>query len=116
MLIRPSRVFSPSRGPWTTSSPWPELGHAWHSWLLRDLPFEQRGYPKTLAETADFFAEIRCAMPAGRHRQGEQRRAIAWLDGRGREPGLDIPARFAFERALVTARESAQRGASQMWR
>ena len=26
--------------------------------MLRDLPFEQRGYPKTLAETASLFAEV----------------------------------------------------------
>ena len=34
-----------------------ELGHAWHNWLIRDLPMSQRGYPMTLAETASIFAE-----------------------------------------------------------
>ncbi len=93
-----------------------ELGHAWHSWLLRDLPFEQRGYPKTLAETASLFAEIlvRDALLAATDKV-EQRRAIAWLDGeRAASLLLDIPARFAFERALVTAREAGYVGASQM--
>ncbi len=34
-----------------------ELGHAWHNWLIRDLPMSQRSYPMTLAETASIFAE-----------------------------------------------------------
>ncbi len=59
-----------------------ELGHAWHSWLLRELPLEQRDYPKTLAETASLFAEalVRDALLAATDNM-EQRRAIAWLDG-----------------------------------
>lgn len=34
-----------------------ELGHAWHSELLRDFPALQRRYPMTLAETASIFNE-----------------------------------------------------------
>ena len=93
-----------------------ELGHAWHSWLLRDLPLEQREYPKTLAETASLFAEtlVRDALLAACDRV-EQRRAIAWLDGeRAASLLLDVPARFDFERALVAAREQGYVGASQL--
>lgn len=93
-----------------------ELGHAWHSWLLRELPLEQRDYPKTLAETASLFAEalVRDALLAATDNM-EQRRAIAWLDGeRAASLLLDVPARFTFERALVAAREQGYVGAGQL--
>ena len=65
-----------------------ELGHAWHSWLLRDLPLEQRDYPKTLAETASLFAEtlVRDALLARHPTLDPQRvelvghRAVAQID------------------------------------
>ncbi|MGY4040729.1 M3 family oligoendopeptidase [Aeromonas hydrophila] len=93
-----------------------ELGHAWHSWLLRELPLEQRDYPKTLAETASLFAEalVRDALLAATDNM-EQRRAIAWLDGeRAASLLLDVPARFTFVRALVAAREEGYVGAGQL--
>ncbi|MGU5791421.1 M3 family oligoendopeptidase [Aeromonas hydrophila] len=93
-----------------------ELGHAWHSWLLRELPLEQRDYPKTLAETASLFAEalVRDGLLAATDNM-EQRRAIAWLDGeRAASLLLDVPARFTFERALVAAREEGYVGAGQL--
>lgn len=34
-----------------------ELGHAHHSWLLRDRPYYATSYPMTLAETASTFCE-----------------------------------------------------------
>lgn len=34
-----------------------ELGHAYHSWVLKDRPLELRRYPMNLAETASTFAE-----------------------------------------------------------
>lgn len=35
-----------------------ELGHAYHSWVMRDLPLRQVYYPATLAETASNFGEF----------------------------------------------------------
>lgn len=93
-----------------------ELGHAWHSWLLRDLPLEQREYPKTLAETASLFAEtlVREALYAQMETR-EQRLDIAWMDGeRAASMLLDVPSRFDFERALVAARGQGYVGASQL--
>ena len=34
-----------------------ELGHAYHSWVLKDQPFFLQDYPMNLAETASTFAE-----------------------------------------------------------
>ncbi|MGE6208791.1 M3 family oligoendopeptidase [Aeromonas media] len=93
-----------------------ELGHAWHSWLLRDLPLEQRDYPMTLAETASLFAEtlVRDALLA-RSQTREQRLDIAWMDGeRVVSLLLDIPSRFHFERALVAGRTEGYLGAGQL--
>ncbi|MCK2084511.1 M3 family oligoendopeptidase [Aeromonas sp. 3925] len=93
-----------------------ELGHAWHSWLLRDLPLEQRDYPMTLAETASLFAEtlVRDALLA-RAQTREQCLAIAWMDGeRVASLLLDIPSRFHFERALVAGRAQGYLGAGQL--
>ncbi|MFM4677075.1 M3 family oligoendopeptidase [Aeromonas media] len=93
-----------------------ELGHAWHSWLLRDLPLEQRDYPMTLAETASLFAEtlVRDALLA-RSQTREQRLDIAWMDGeRVASLLLDIPSRFHFERALVAGRTEGYLGAGQL--
>ena len=41
-----------------------ELGHAYHSWVMRDLPDSQRSYGMSLAETASTFGEtlVRDAM------------------------------------------------------
>jgi oligoendopeptidase F len=84
-----------------------ELGHAWHNWLIRDLPMSQRSYPMTLAETASIFAEtlVRSALYE-QARSAEERLAIAWADADGAATFLvNIPARFDFERALVAERE-----------
>ncbi len=34
-----------------------EIGHAFHNWVMRDMPLCQTRYPMTLAETASIFAE-----------------------------------------------------------
>ncbi|WP_429090003.1 M3 family oligoendopeptidase [Aeromonas rivipollensis] len=84
-----------------------ELGHAWHNWLIRDLPMSQRSYPMTLAETASIFAEtlVRSAL-FEQARSAEERQAIAWAEADGAATFLvNIPARFDFEQALVAERE-----------
>ncbi|MFB2866187.1 M3 family oligoendopeptidase [Aeromonas sp. MdU4] len=83
-----------------------ELGHAWHNWLIRDLPMSQRRYPMTLAETASIFAEtlVRSAL-FEQAQTSEQKLAIAWAEADGAATFLvNIPARFDFERALVVER------------
>ena len=84
-----------------------ELGHAWHNWVIRDLPMSQRSYPMTLAETASIFAEtlVRSAL-FEQAESPEEQLAIAWAEADGAATFLvNIPARFDFERALVAERE-----------
>ncbi|EKB20323.1 pepF/M3 family oligoendopeptidase [Aeromonas veronii AMC35] len=83
-----------------------ELGHAWHNWVIRDLPMSQRRYPMTLAETASIFAEtlVRSAL-FEQAQSPEEQLAIAWAEADGAATFLiNIPARFDFERALVAER------------
>lgn len=93
-----------------------ELGHAWHNWLIRDLPMSQRSYPMTLAETASIFAEtlVRSAL-FEQADSPEQRQAIAWAEADGAATFLvNIPARFDFELALVSAREQGYVSAERL--
>ncbi|WP_017297598.1 M3 family oligoendopeptidase [Nodosilinea nodulosa] len=84
-----------------------ELGHAWHNWVMRDMPRYKTFYPMTLAETASIFGEtlVRDALfeqastPA-------QKLSIAWEEGAAAITFLlNIPARFTFEQKLVEARK-----------
>ncbi|MEM9486639.1 MAG: M3 family oligoendopeptidase [Cyanobacteria bacterium P01_F01_bin.116] len=84
-----------------------ELGHAWHNWVMRDLPSMQTYYSMTLAETASIFAEtlVRDALL----QQAEtpaQKLEILWQDAESAAVFLlNIPARFEFEKRLVEARK-----------
>ena len=83
-----------------------ELGHAYHSWVMRDLPDCQRRYGMSLAETASTFGEAivrdallgRAATPAGEL-------AIVWEEASALVAFiLNIPARFEFEKGFYEAR------------
>ena len=85
-----------------------ELGHAFHSWVMRDLPECQRGYGMSLAETASTFGEttVRDALLASADSDAgrfaimweEMSAAVAFL--------LNIPARFTFEKAFYERRDA----------
>ena len=89
-----------------------ELGHAFHAWVMRDLPECQRGYGMAIAETASTFGEatVRDAL-LRRAKTPAERLAIVWEEAAALTSFvLNIPARFAFERDFYTARaESPQR-------
>lgn len=84
-----------------------ELGHAWHNWVMRDLPRHKTYYSMTLAETASIFGEtlVRDALFA-KAQTPAQKLEIAWEDGAAAIVFLlNIPARFTFEQTLVEARK-----------
>jgi oligoendopeptidase F len=87
-----------------------ELGHAFHSWLMRDMRWWSRKYPMTLAETASTFAEqlVIDAVADDENASQEQRALVA---ERRMQDGstflLNIPMRFYFEQSLY---EERQRG------
>lgn len=83
-----------------------ELGHAYHSWVMRDLPDCQRSYGMSLAETASTFNET-AVRDALRARAGDdgQRFSMLWADMESLVAFiLNIPARFSFEQALYERR------------
>ena len=83
-----------------------ELGHAYHSWVMRDLPDCQRRYGMSLAETASTFGEatVRDALLERTGTPAEEL-AIVWEEASALVAFiLNIPARFDFEKGLYEAR------------
>ena len=83
-----------------------ELGHAFHSWVMRDLPDCQRRYGMSLAETASTFGEaiVRDAL-LERAGPPADELAIVWEEASALVAFiLNIPARFEFEQDFYEAR------------
>jgi oligoendopeptidase F len=79
-----------------------ELGHAFHSWAMRDLPRGERSYPMTLAETASVFAEtaLRDTL-SSRASSREEKIEFLWSDLSSIGSFLiNIPARFEYENSF----------------
>lgn len=86
-----------------------ELGHAYHTSLLRDLPATQRNYPMTLAETASIFSET-LVFSRRLAEAPETRKAIVlepFLQGAS-QVVVDILSRFEFESRLMERRASGE--------
>lgn len=84
-----------------------ELGHAFHNWVMRDLPLCQQNYPMNLAETASIFAEtvVTNALSENASNQ-EDLFPIAWEDAVSAEVFLlNIPSRFHFENEFYELRK-----------
>ncbi len=85
-----------------------ELGHSFHSWMVRDVSFIEKDYTHSLAETASVFAEkvltdylIQRSTNRNEKIQmlwNELMRAIAFL--------INIPARFEFETLINEHRKT----------
>jgi pepF/M3 family oligoendopeptidase len=87
-----------------------ELGHAYHSWVLRDEPLFLQDYPMNLAETASTFAEAVLAEQRLRELKsnGEQ---IALLDKMLEDAVaflMNIHARFIFENSFHRERAAGE--------
>lgn len=83
-----------------------ELGHAYHSWVMRDLPPSQLGYGMSLAETASTFGEtlVRDAMSHSA-KSLQTRLDVSWEDMSALITFvLNIPTRYQFEREFYEAR------------
>ncbi len=94
-----------------------ELGHAFHSHLLRDARWYAQQYPMTLAETASTFAETLFieGMLANEEIAPEQKAML--LDSEITEAAvflLNIPMRFEFERAFYAERASGELSPSRL--
>ncbi len=93
-----------------------ELGHAYHSWVLRNEPYFLQDYPMNLAETASTFAEAVLAEQrlAESRSRGEKLSildhtladAVAYL--------MNIHARFLFENRFHEERGAGELPASRL--
>lgn len=93
-----------------------ELGHGYHSWVMRDMPTCQTFYPMTLAETASVFAETvlhdalieKAKTPA-------EKLTYAWAEIEGATAFLiNIPMRLDFERSFYEKRQKGFVDADEM--
>jgi oligoendopeptidase F len=88
-----------------------ELGHAFHSWLMREMRPWSRRYPMTLAETASTFAEqlVIDAVLENPDASAEDRAVV--LDSRMQDAAtflLNIPMRYLFEKAVYEERQDGE--------
>ncbi|PIK15032.1 M3 family oligoendopeptidase [Halobacteriovorax sp. JY17] len=115
--VREPRVFitySGSMGDLITLAH--EIGHAYHSWVMRDLPIDETNYSMTLAETASIFAETLVREYLFDTLESkEEKLEISWQNAESAAAMLcNIPARFEFEKDLVEKRKTQTLTPSEM--
>ncbi|UYL07275.1 M3 family oligoendopeptidase [Bdellovibrio sp. SKB1291214] len=93
-----------------------ELGHGYHSWVMRDMTLGEMEYPMTLAETASVFAETVLGDALMTHaKTREEKIENAWGDLEGAMAFLiNIPVRYEFERKFYEARKERTLSASEL--
>lgn len=93
-----------------------ELGHAFHNWVMRDMPLCQTRYPMTLAETASIFAEniVRDSLLA-KAQTREQKLEMLWEELSSAYALLvNIPVRYQFEKHFYQQRQEGELSADQL--
>lgn len=93
-----------------------ELGHAYHSWVLRDEPVFLQDYPMNLAETASTFAEAVLGEQRLKNAKSDYER-LQMLDGMLGDAVaflMNIHARFLFENAFHKQRLSGELTTEQL--
>lgn len=93
-----------------------ELGHGYHSWVMRDLPYGARRYAMSVAETASTFNELivkRAALQAATSHEERLSLLAAQLNDAASFL-MNIRARFDFERTFFQARAQAQLSVDQL--
>ena len=93
-----------------------ELGHAYHSWVLRDQPVFLQDYPMNLAETASTFAEAVLGEQRFRRARSDYER-LQMLDGLLGDAVaflMNIHARFLFEDNFHRERSKGELTADQL--
>lgn len=102
-----SRIFMTFTGsPSDTSTLAHELGHAFHSHVMKDLPSLNRGYAMNVAETASTFAETIIGNATVENAKSKEEKAAllgSKLEG-ATAMFLNIHARFLFEDAFYKER------------
>lgn len=85
-----------------------ELGHAYHSWVLKDKPVFAQGYPMNLAETASTFAEA-LVTDAALARTTDPQEKIMLLEQKLQGAYImftDIYSRYLFDKTFYKERKN----------
>ncbi len=85
-----------------------ELGHAWHTWVLRDVPYFAAEYPANLAETASIFNEL-LVTDAAFNEAGDPDQKLMLLDQKLQRTHVmfcNLQARFIFDKAFYSERKN----------
>jgi pepF/M3 family oligoendopeptidase len=93
-----------------------ELGHAYHSWVVKDLPFWATQYPMTLAETASTFCETIIA-DAALAAASDKKERLALLAVQADDAVtmlMNIRARFLFETSFFDMRRAKSLTAEEL--
>lgn len=107
--FRIPRVFSSYMGTITTVlQQGHELGHAFHYWIMRDLPVVQTEFPMTLTETASTFNEALVRRYLLEHAASDAERfSMLWQELRSAANFLlNTMVRFDFECAFIEQRKA----------
>jgi oligoendopeptidase F len=94
-----------------------ELGHAFHSWVMRDLRPWAAQYPMTLAETASTFAETLLTDAILDAPETSDQLKAVMLDTRLEAAAafmLNIPMRFHFEKRFYEERSAGEVSVSRL--
>lgn len=92
-----------------------EIGHAYHSWVQRDLPRYHRDSPMTLAESASVFAETAFADYMMNQGDATAKSEITWQNNETAAAFLlNIPVRYEFEKTFYTKRAKSTLTADEL--
>ncbi len=83
-----------------------ELGHSYHNWTMRDLPYGARRYTMSVAETASTFNEL-IVKDAGLSVAADDQERLGFLDQKLGDAAtfmMNIRARYDFEHAFFARR------------
>ncbi|WP_159739748.1 M3 family oligoendopeptidase [Vibrio atypicus] len=93
-----------------------EIGHAFHNWVMRDMPLCQTRYPMTLAETASIFAEniVRDYL-LEQVETREEKLEMLWEElSSCYALMMNIPVRYEFEKGFYEKRSEGELDANQL--
>jgi len=94
-----------------------EVGHAFHSYIMRDVRTYSHFYPMTLAESASTFGEMLLTEGAlaDPHIDAAQKASLLDMEaGHGAIFLLDIPVRYLFEKKLYEERQHGELSVSRL--
>lgn len=93
-----------------------ELGHAYHNWVMRDLPNMKRGYAMNVAETASTFAEMIVKDAAVQAASSRDERLYLLSDKCENTVAflMNIHARFLFETRFYEERKAGPVGRARL--